>query len=122
MTQSKKMDSKAFAREQATNIAKETVKQIITDALISFKNSEDQKNEKVVLNKKQICAGIQFSEMLYYPYLKDLDPDSEEAIYALKFINSCDRMNKMFWALMGDDDKINIPLEIPDLSEEEEWS
>lgn len=42
--------------------------------------------------------------MLYYPYLKDLDPDSEEAIYALKFINSCDRMNKMFWALMGDDE------------------
>ena len=74
-----------------------------------------KKNEKVVLNKKQICAGIQFSEMLYYPYLKDLDPDSEEAIYALKFINSCDRMNKMFWALMGDDDKITIPLEIPDL-------
>ena len=54
--------------------------------------------------------------------LNDLDPDSEEAIYALKFINSCDRMNKMFWALMGDDDKITIPLEIPDLSEEEEWS
>lgn len=122
MAQGKKMDSKAFVRKQAINIAKETVKQIITDALISFKNSEDQKNEKVVLNKKQICAGIQFSEMLYYPYLNDLDPDSEEAIYALKFIDSCDRMNKMFWALMDDDDKITIPLEIPDLSEEEECS
>lgn len=120
MTQSQKIDSKAFARKQATNLAKEAVKQIITDALINLKNSKGKKSEKVVLNKKQICAGIQFSEMLYYPYLKDLNPDSEEAAYALKFINSCDRMNKMLWALMGDDDKINFPFEIPDLSEEED--
>lgn len=42
--------------------------------------------------------------MLYYPYLKDLDPDSEEAADDLKFVNSCDRMNKKLWALMGDDE------------------
>ena len=33
MPQSQKIDSTAFARKQATNIAKEAVKQIITDAL-----------------------------------------------------------------------------------------
>lgn len=90
------------------------VKQKITESLFQIKKSKDKKIEKVVLNKKQLCAGIQFLKILYYPYLNDLDPDSEEAADALKFVNSCDRMNKKLWALM-DDDEINVPFEIPDL-------
>ena len=78
--------------------------------------TQSKKAEKVLLTKKQLCAGIQFLERLYYPYLNDLNPDSEEAADALKFVNSCDRMNKKLWALM-DDDEINVPFEIPDLSE-----
>ena len=37
MAQSKQMDSRTFARKQATNIAKEAINQIIADALINVK-------------------------------------------------------------------------------------
>ena len=56
------MDSKAFARKQATNIAKETVKQIITDALISFRNSEDQKMKKYYLIKNSFVQEFNFQK------------------------------------------------------------
>lgn len=140
MTKSKKMYNKSFIQAQATEMAKaaglkgislvgvhddlteeeyqeymDQVKQKIAESLLQIKNSKDKKIEKVVLNKRQLCAGIQFLKILYYPYLNDLDPDSEEAADALKFVNSCDRMNKKLWALM-DDDEINVPFEIPDLS------
>lgn len=129
MTKSKKMYNKSFIQAQATEMAKaaglegislvgvhddlteeeyqqymKQVKQKITESLFQIKNSKDKKIEKVVLNKKQLCAGIQFLKILYYPYLNDLDPDSEEAADDLKFVNSCDRMNKKLWALMGDDE------------------
>ena len=142
MAQSKKMYNKSFIQAQATEMAKaaglegislvgvhddlteeeyqeymDQVKQKIAESLLQIKNSKSKKAEKIVLNKKQLCAGIQFLRMLYDPYLNDLDPDSEEAADALKFVNSCDRMNKILWALMGDDDTINVPFEIPDFSE-----
>ena len=145
MTQSKKMYNKSFIQAQATEMAKaaglegislvgvhddlneeeyqeymDQVKQKIAESLLQIKNSKGKKAEKVVLTKKQFCAGIQFLKMLYYPYLNNLDPDSEEAADALKFVNSCDRMNKMLWALMDYDDTINVPFEIPSLSGEED--
>ncbi|MCT6891268.1 MAG: hypothetical protein M3Z87_16675 [Lactobacillus sp.] len=145
MTKSKKMYNKSFIQAQATEMAKaaglegislvgvhddlteeeyqeymKQVKQKITESLFQIKNSKNKKIEKVVLNKKQLCAGIQFLKILYYSYLNDLDPDSEEAADALKFVNSCDRMNKMLWALMDYDDTINVPFEIPSLSGEED--
>ena len=120
MTQSKKIDSKAYARKQATNIAKEAINQIIADALINVQKSKYKKTKKVVLNKKQFCAGIQFLKMLYKPYLDDLNLDTQEAEDLMDFINGLDQIIKIFWALMGDDDTINVPFEIPDLSEEED--
>lgn len=145
MAQGKKMYNKSFIQAQATEMAKaaglegislvgvhddlteeeyqeymDQVKQKIAESLLQIKNNKGKKAEKVVLTKKQMCAAIQFLEMLYYPYLNDLDPDSEEAADALKFVNGCDRMNKMLWALMGDDDTINVPFEIPDFSGEED--
>ena len=142
MAQSKKMYNKSFIQAQATEMAKaaglegislvgvhddlteeeyqeymDQVKQKIAESLLQIKNSKSKKAEKIVLNKKQLCAGIQFLRMLYDPYLNDLDPDSEEAADALKFVNGCDRMNKILWALMGDNDTINVPFEIPDFSE-----
>ena len=141
MAQGKKMYSKSFIQAQITELAKvaglkdmtlmgiphdltEEEYKYTMDILIkqiakvahSIKTSKNKK-EKVVLTKKQFCAGIQFLKMLYYPYLNNLDPDSEEAADALKFVNSCDRMNKMLWALMDYDDTINVPFEIPDFSE-----
>lgn len=145
MTKRKKMYNKSFIQAQATEMAKaaglegislvgvhddlteeeyqeymDQVKQKIAESLLQIKNSKGKKAEKVVLTKKQFCAGIQFLKMLYYPYLNNLDPDSEEAADALKFVNSCDRMNKMLWALMDYDDTINVPFEIPSLSGEED--
>ncbi|QHJ83259.1 MAG: hypothetical protein [Bacteriophage sp.] len=117
MTQSKQMDSRTFALKQATNIAKEAINQIIADALINVQNSKGKKNEKVVLNKKQFCAGIQFLKMLHKPFLDDLGSDTQEAKDLMDFIDDLDRTIKIFWALMGDDDTINVPFEIPDLSE-----
>lgn len=83
--------------------------------------AQSKKAEKVLLTKKQLCAGIQFLERLYYPYLNDLNPDSEEASDSLKFVYSCNRMNKKLWTLMGKGDyEINVPFEIPDFSEQED--
>lgn len=145
MAKSKKMYNKSFIQAQATEMAKaaglegislvgvhddlneeeyqeymDQVKQKIAESLLQIKNNKGKKAEKVVLTKKQMCAAIQFLKMLYYPYLNNLDPDSEEAADALKFVNSCDRMNKMLWALMDYDDTINVPFEIPDFSGEED--
>ncbi len=120
MTQSKQMDSKTFARKQATNIAKEAINQIIADALINVQNSKGKKTEKVVLNKKQFCAGIQFLKMLHKPFLDDLGSDTQEAKDLMDFIDELDRTIKIFWSLMGDDDTINVPFEIPSLSGEED--
>ena len=120
MTKSKQMDSKTFARKQATNIAKEAINQIIADALINVQNSKGKQTEKVVLTKKQFCAGIQFLKMLHKPFLDDLGSDTQEAKDLMDFIDDLDRTIKIFWALMGDDDTINVPFEIPSLSGEED--
>ena len=140
MAQGKKMYSKSFIQAQITELTKAAgleditligaphdlteeeykysmgilIKEIAKNAHYT-KTSKDKK-EKVVLNKEQFCAGIQFLKMLYYPYLKDLNPVTQEAGDLIDFINGLDQIIKTFWALMGDDDKLNIPFEIPDLS------
>ena len=145
MTKSKKMYNKSFIQAQATEMAKaaglegislvgvhddlneeeyqeymDQVKQKIAESLLQIKNSKSKKDAKVVLTKKQMCAAIQFLEMLYNPYLDNLNPDTQEAEDLMNFIDGMDRIIKLYWALMGDDDTINVPFEIPDFSGEED--
>lgn len=142
MAQSEKIYNKSFIQAQATEMAKaaglkgislvgvhddlteeeyqeymDQVKQKIAESLLQIKNSKGKKAEKVVLTKKQFCAGIQFLKMLYNPYLDNLNPDTQEAEDLMNFIDGMDRIIKLYWALMGDDSKINVPFEIPDFNE-----
>ena len=144
MAQSKKMYSKSFIQAQITELAKvaglkdmtlmgiphdltEEEYKYTLDILIkkiakvahSIKTNKNKK-EKVVLTKKQFCAGIQFLKMLHKPFLDDLGSDTQEAKDLMDFIDDLDRTIKIFWALMGDDDTINVPFEIPSLSGEED--
>ena len=141
MAKGKKMYSKSFIQAQITELAKvaglkdmtlmgiphdltEEEYKYTLDILIkkiakvahSIKTSKNKK-EKVVLTKKQFCAGIQFLKMLYNPYLDNLNPDTQEAEDLMNFIDGMDRIIKLYWALMGDDSKINVPFKIPDFGE-----
>ncbi|QHJ83615.1 MAG: hypothetical protein [Caudoviricetes sp.] len=86
-------------------------------------DSKDTKTAKIVLNKKQLCASIQFLESPCYSYLKkiDIDPDGEES-KAIVLVLSVffEQMTKQIWQRLNDDDKVTVPLKVPDLNEEEE--
>ena len=87
-------DSKALVRKQATEIAKEAVKQIISEFLICIENTKGIKNQKIVLTKKQLYEGIEILKMEYQPYLNDLI--TESMISCLQYLG------------MSDDDKVNV--------------
>lgn len=82
-------------------------------------DSKNTKMEKVVLNRKQLCAGIQFLEDPCYSYFKELDPDGEVSKTAVLMLSIFfEQMTKKIWQQSKDDDEITLPLEIPDLEED----
>lgn len=83
--------------------------------------TQGQKMEKVVLNRKQLCASIQFLEDPCYSYFKELDPDGEVSKTAVLILSVFfEQMTKKIWQRLNNDDEITLPLKVPDLNEEEE--
>ena len=82
--------------------------------------TQGQKIEKVVLNRKQLCASIQFLEDPCYSYFKELDPDGEVSKTAVLILSVFfEQMTKKIWQRLNNDDEITLPLKVPDLNEEE---
>lgn len=140
----KKMYSKGYVLAQANEIAKKAgldgvflagppknlneeeyaqfmdrFKKEINKTLIHIKNVKGAKGETIELNKKQLCAGIQYFRMMYYHLLPYLNPDSEKAVDILKIVKVCDQTIKGLWQQMSEE-SINVSLKIPDLDEDQE--
>lgn len=57
-----------------------------------------QKMAKIVLNRKQLCAGIKFLEDPCYSYFKKLDPDGEASKAAVLMLSVFfEQMTKQIW-------------------------
>ena len=86
-------------------------------------DNKNPKTSKIVLNKKQLCASIQFLEGPCYSYFKktDIDPDGEESKAIVLMLSVFfEQMTKQIWQRLNDDDKVTVLLKVPDLNEEEE--
>lgn len=82
-------------------------------------DSKNPKTEKVVLNRKQLCAGIKFLEDPCYAYFQKLDPDGEASKTTVLMLSVFfEQMTKQIWQRLNDDDEITLPLEIPNLEED----
>ena len=82
-------------------------------------DSKDPKMEKVVLNRKQLCAGIQFLEDPCYAYFQKLGPDGEASKTTVLMLSVFfEQMTKKIWQRLNNDDEITLPLEVPDLEED----
>lgn len=82
-------------------------------------DSKNTKMEKVVLNRKQLCAGIKFLEDPCYSYFQKLYPDGEESKTVVLMLSVFfEQMTKQIWQRLNNDDEITLPLEVPDLEED----
>ena len=78
-------------------------------------------SEKIVLNKKQLCASIQFLEDPCYAYFQKLGPDGEASKTTVLMLSVFfEQMTKKIWQRLNNDDEITLPLEVPDLDEDQE--
>lgn len=76
-------------------------------------------SEKILLNRKQLCASIQFLEDPCYAYFKELDPDGEASKTTVLMLSVFfEQMTKKIWQRLNNDDEITLSLEIPDLEED----
>lgn len=76
-------------------------------------------SEKILLNRKQLCASIQFLEDPCYAYFQKLGPDGEASKTTVLMLSIFfEQMTKKIWQQSKDDDEITLPLEIPDLDED----
>jgi len=76
-------------------------------------------SEKILLNRKQLCASIQCLEDLCYSYFKELDPDGEASKTTVLMLSVFfEQMTKKIWQRLNNDDEITLSLEIPDLEED----
>lgn len=88
-------------------------------------DSKNTKMEKVVLNRKQLCAGIKFLDnftlsFLEKEFLKKIGFNTKEIEMAVILKQIFDQMIKDTWQAFTDDDEINVALEISDLEEDGE--
>lgn len=78
-------------------------------------------SEKILLNRKQLCASIQFLEDPCYAYFQKLGPDGEASKTTVLMLSVFfEQMTKKIWQRLNNDDEITLPLEIPDLDEDQE--
>lgn len=78
-------------------------------------------SEKILLNRKQLCASIQFLEDPCYAYFQKLGPDGEASKTAVLLLSVFfEQMTKKIWQRLNNDDEITLSLEIPDLDEDQE--
>lgn len=78
-------------------------------------------SEKILLNRKQLCASIQFLEDPCYAYFQKLGPDGEASKTTVLMLSVFfEQMTKKIWQRLNNDDEITLPLEIPDLDENQE--
>lgn len=86
-------------------------------------DSKNTKMEKVVLNRKQLCAGIKFLDdftlsFLEKEFLKKIGFNTKKIEMAVILNQIFDQMIKDTWQGFTDDDEINVAFEIPDLEED----
>lgn len=78
-------------------------------------------SEKILLNRKQLCASIQFLEDPCYAYFQKLGPDGEASKTTVLMLSVFfEQMTKKIWQRLNNDDEITLPLKIPDLDEDQE--
>lgn len=76
-------------------------------------------SEKILLNRKQLCASIQFLEDPCYAYFQKLGPDGEASKTTVLMLSVFfEQMTKKIWQRLNNDDEITLSLEIPDLEED----
>lgn len=78
--------------------------------------------KEVSLTREQVCASLQFIIITYSASVLDnLDPDSEEAVEALRFIDRCKELSSFLWNTIGnDEDHLKVPLDRAFLQPEED--
>lgn len=76
-------------------------------------------SEKILLNRKQLCASIQFLEDPCYAYFQKLGPDGEASKTTVLMLSVFfEQMTKKIWQRLNNDDEITLPLKIPNLEED----
>lgn len=78
-----------------------------------LRESGKSDRKEVLLTREQVCASLQFIIITYSASVLDnLDPDSEEAVEALRFIDRCEELSSFLWNTIGnDEDHLKVPLD-----------
>ena len=78
-----------------------------------LRESGKSDRKEVLLTREQVCASLQFIIITYSASVLDnLDPDSEEAVEALRFIDRCKELNNFLWNTIGNDEEhLKVPLD-----------
>lgn len=87
-----------------------------------LRESGKSDRKEVLLTREQVCASLQFIIITYSASVLDnLDPDSEEAVEALRFIDRCKELNNFLWNTIGNDEEhLKVPLDRAFLQPEED--
>lgn len=87
-----------------------------------LRESGKSDRKEVSLTREQVCASLQFIIITYSASVLDnLDPDSEEAVEALRFIDRCKELSSFLWNTIGnDEDHLKVPLDRAFLQPEED--
>ena len=87
-----------------------------------LRESGKSDRKEVLLTREQVCASLQFIISTYSASVLDnLDPDSEEAVEALRFIDRCKELSSFLWNTIGnDEDHLKVPLDRAFLQPEED--
>lgn len=87
-----------------------------------LRESGKSDRKEVSLTREQVCASLQFIIITYSASVLDnLDPDSEEAVEVLRFIDRCKELNNFLWNTIGnDEDHLKVPLDRAFLQPEED--
>lgn len=137
----KKMYSKGYVVAQANEIAKKAgldgailfgpPKDLNEEEYAKFINRfkkevneqllhKGTKTQDIELDRKELCAGIQFLKTMYEPYLKYLDPDSDLAAELLMIVRTCDLVIKRVWENISEKSIVSVTIEIPNFNDKGE--